>query len=98
MQNRMQNHYNLLYRAQEREMLPLCLDEGVGVIPWSPPARGRLTRDWDEAFERQGGDRFATGLYQDGDRFVVDAVARGAGKRGVPRARSPWRGRPAARA
>ena len=43
----MQNHYNLLYREEEREMLPLCADQGVGVIPWSPLARGRLTRDWD---------------------------------------------------
>ena len=45
----MQNHFNLLYREEEREMLPLCLAEGVGVLPWSPLARGRLTRDWDEA-------------------------------------------------
>ena len=44
----MQNHYNLLNREEEREMLPLCADLGVGVIPWSPLARGRLTRDWDE--------------------------------------------------
>jgi aryl-alcohol dehydrogenase (NADP+) len=82
----MQNHYNLLYREEEREMLPLCREEGVGVIPWSPLARGRLTRDWDEATERQGADRFATGLYQDGDRQVVEAVARVAAARGVPRA------------
>lgn len=82
----MQNHYNLLYREEEREMLPLCLEEGVGVIPWSPLARGRLTRDWDEATERQDGDRFATGLYQDEDRRIVEAVARIAKKRGVPRA------------
>ena len=82
----MQNHYNLLYREEEREMLPLCLEEGIGVIPWSPLARGRLTRDWDEATERQGSDRFATGLYQDGDRLIVEAVARIAEKRGVPRA------------
>jgi aryl-alcohol dehydrogenase (NADP+) len=82
----MQNHYNLLYREEEREMMPLCLEEGVGVIPWSPLARGRLTRDWDEATERQGSDRHATGLYEDGDRLIVEAVARVAGKRGVPRA------------
>ena len=44
----MQDHYNLLYREEEREMLPLCLDQGIGVIPWSPLARGRLTRDWDD--------------------------------------------------
>ncbi|MGN6600291.1 MAG: aldo/keto reductase, partial [Actinomycetes bacterium] len=48
----MQNHYNLLYREEEREMLPLCLDQGVGVIPWSPLARGRLARPWDETTER----------------------------------------------
>ena len=48
----MQNHYNLLYREEEREMLPLCLDQGVGVIPWSPLARGRLTRDWDASTKR----------------------------------------------
>jgi aryl-alcohol dehydrogenase (NADP+) len=48
----MQNHYNLLYREEEREMLPLCEDQGVGVIPWSPLARGRLTRPWGEATVR----------------------------------------------
>ena len=48
----MQDHYNLLYREEERDMLPLCVDEGVGVIPWSPLARGRLTRAWDEATHR----------------------------------------------
>ena len=48
----MQDHYNLLYREEEREMLPLCLDEGVGAIPWSPLARGKLTRDWDESTAR----------------------------------------------
>ena len=52
----MQNHYNLLYREEEREMLPLCRAEGIGVIPWSPLARGRLTRDWDE-HDRPRGDR-----------------------------------------
>src|SRR6058998_1183008 len=54
----MQNHYNLLYREEEREMMGLCMDQGVGVIPWSPLARGRLTRDWDEATERSGTDEF----------------------------------------
>ena len=49
----MQNHYNLLYREEEREMLPLCADQGVGVIPWSPLARGRLTRDWDDVERAQ---------------------------------------------
>ncbi|MEU4165460.1 aldo/keto reductase [Streptomyces sp. NPDC026665] len=83
----MQNHYNLLYREEEREMLPLCADQGVGVLPWSPLARGRLTRDWDTVTERTRGDAFGRNLYQDGDREIVDAVARIAAGRGVPRAR-----------
>jgi 1-deoxyxylulose-5-phosphate synthase len=82
----MQNHYNLIYREEEREMLPLCAAEGIGVIPWSPLARGRLTRDWDENTERGGTDRYAGSLYVDSDRRVVEAVARIAEKRGVPRA------------
>ena len=82
----MQDHYNLLYREEEREMLPLCREEGIGVIPWSPLARGRLTRDWEEESARQGTDRYATGLYQEGDRAIVEAVARIAAKRGVSRA------------
>jgi aryl-alcohol dehydrogenase-like predicted oxidoreductase len=82
----MQNHYNLIYREEEREMLPLCREEGIGVIPWSPLARGRLTRDWAEGSERQSTDRLAMGLYQEGDRRIVEAVARIAEKRGVPRA------------
>ncbi|MFF3420632.1 aldo/keto reductase [Streptomyces sp. NPDC002698] len=82
----MQNHYNLLYREEEREMLPLCADQGVGVLPWSPLARGRLTRDWDTSTERSRSDRFGRNLYQDGDRGIVDAVARVAAGRGVPRA------------
>jgi aryl-alcohol dehydrogenase (NADP+) len=84
----MQNHYNLLYREEEREMLPLCVDEGVGVIPWSPLARGRLTRAWDEATHRSGLDQFGQSLYQqpDSDRQVVDAVSKVAEARGVPRA------------
>jgi 1-deoxyxylulose-5-phosphate synthase len=84
----MQNHYNLLYREEEREMLPLCVDEGVGVIPWSPLARGRLTRAWDEATHRSGLDQFGRSLYQqpDSDRQVVDAVGKVAEARGVPRA------------
>jgi aryl-alcohol dehydrogenase (NADP+) len=57
----MQNHYNLLYREEEREMLPLCLDQGVGVIPWSPLARGRLTRDWDASTARTETDEFGGG-------------------------------------
>ncbi|MEU4089203.1 aldo/keto reductase [Streptomyces aureus] len=83
----MQNHYNLLYREEEREMLPLCADQGVGVLPWSPLARGRLTRDWDTTTERSRGDAFGRKLYQEGDREIVDAVARIAAGRGVPRAR-----------
>jgi aryl-alcohol dehydrogenase-like predicted oxidoreductase len=83
----MQNHYNLLNREEEREMLPLCLDQGIGVIPWSPLARGRLTRDWDEATERSANDQFGSTLYtQDGDRLIVDRVAEVAAARGVPRA------------
>ncbi|WP_406375417.1 aldo/keto reductase [Streptomyces sp. NBC_00647] len=83
----MQNHYNLLYREEEREMLPLCADQGVGVLPWSPLARGRLTRDWDTATARSRNDAFGRNLYQDGDREIVDAVARIAAEREVPRAR-----------
>ena len=82
----MQNHYNLLYREEEREMLPLCRDEGIGVIPWSPLARGRLAREWDEATERSQTDEFGRSLYDDSDRVVVDAVGDLAKRRGVPRA------------
>jgi aryl-alcohol dehydrogenase-like predicted oxidoreductase len=82
----MQNHYNLLYREEEREMLPLCADLGVGVIPWSPLARGRLTRDWDEQTERTQTDEFGKRLYGEQDRRIVDAVAEVAQVRGVPRA------------
>ncbi|MFI9834215.1 aldo/keto reductase [Streptomyces sp. NPDC051913] len=82
----MQNHYNLLYREEEREMLPLCADQGVSALPWSPLARGRLTRDWGTVTERSAGDNFGNRLYQDGDRTIVEAVTRIAGERGVPRA------------
>ena len=82
----MQNHYNLLYREEEREMLPLCADQGIGVIPWSPLARGRLTRDWDESSERGASDRFASNLYHEGDRRIVEAVATIAERRGLSRA------------
>ena len=71
----MQNHYNLLYREEEREMLPLCLDQGVGVIPWSPLARGRLTRAWDATTARSETDEFGKSLYTDADRGTVEAVA-----------------------
>jgi 1-deoxyxylulose-5-phosphate synthase len=82
----MQDHYNLLYREEEREMLPLCADQGIGVIPWSPLARGRLTRDWDEATERSRTDEFGRRLYSEEDRAIVRAVADVADKRGVSRA------------
>ena len=85
----MQDYVNLLYREEEREMLPLCEAEGVGVIPWSPLARGRLTRDWDEATHRSETDKFGNTLYEHtaaADRKVVEAVASVAAKRGVPRA------------
>lgn len=82
----MQNHYNLLYREEEREMLPLCADQGVGVLPWSPLARGRLTRDWDTVTTRSRTDEFGKNLYQEGDREIVDAVARIAVERQVTRA------------
>ncbi|TXJ79399.1 aldo/keto reductase [Streptomyces lavendulae] len=82
----MQDHYNLLYREEEREMLPLCADQGVGVLPWSPLARGRLTRDWGTVTERSEHDVFGGKLYQEGDRAIVEAVTRIAGERGVPRA------------
>jgi 1-deoxyxylulose-5-phosphate synthase len=82
----MQNHYNLLYREEEREMLPLCADLGVGVIPWSPLARGRLTRDWDETTHRSERDPFTHSNYSDEQRGIVDEVAAIATNRGVPRA------------
>ena len=83
----MQNHYNLIYREEEREMLPLCADMGVGVIPWSPLARGRLTREWDTATARAQTDEFGASLYRDEDKVIVDAVAAVAARRGIPRAR-----------
>jgi aryl-alcohol dehydrogenase-like predicted oxidoreductase len=85
----MQNYVNLLYREEEREMLPFCASEGIGVIPWSPLARGRLTRDWDEKTARAETDEFGKGLYSrtaDADRQVVEAVAKVAEQRGLPRA------------
>jgi 1-deoxyxylulose-5-phosphate synthase len=82
----MQNHYNLLYREEEREMLPLCQDQGVGVIPWSPLARGRLTRDWDATTARAETDEFGASLYRDEDKAIVDKVAEVAARRDVPRA------------
>lgn len=85
----MQNYVNLLYREEEREMLPLCAAEGIAVIPWSPLARGRLTRDWDSASARAETDDFGRGLYAktgDADRKVVEAVTAVAAARGIPRA------------
>jgi aryl-alcohol dehydrogenase-like predicted oxidoreductase len=79
----MQNHYNLIYREEEREMLPLCQDQGVGVIPWSPLARGRLTRPWDTQTTRSETDEFGSSLYRDEDKAVVDKVLALAGRRGV---------------
>jgi aryl-alcohol dehydrogenase-like predicted oxidoreductase len=88
----MQDHYNLLHREEEREMIPLCLDEGVGTIVWSPLARGRLARAWDDAKStgRSQNDGFADMLYtpltEVSDRATVDAVGRVADARGVSRA------------
>ena len=82
----MQNHYNLLYREEEREMLPLCLDEGIGVIPWSPLARGRLARPWDETTNRSESDEFGRSLYSAADRPIVDVVGQIADHRGISRA------------
>ena len=79
----MQNHYNLIYREEEREMLPLCQDQGVGVIPWSPLARGRLTRPWDTKTARSDTDEFGRSLYRDEDRTVVENVIALAERRGV---------------
>ncbi len=79
----MQPHYNLLYREEEREMLPFCLDQGVGVIPWSPLARGRLTRPWGETTARTETDEVGKNLYADDDRRIVEAVMDIAGDRGV---------------
>ncbi|MFI6742298.1 aldo/keto reductase [Nonomuraea sp. NPDC050451] len=84
----MQNHYNLVYREEEREMIPLCLDQGVGVIPWSPLARGLLTgsrhRDGRRHTARSGSDPLADSMYEDADFDVVDVVRTVAGERGLP--------------
>jgi aryl-alcohol dehydrogenase-like predicted oxidoreductase len=82
----MQNHYNLLYREEEREMFPLLLDQGIGSVPWSPLARGRLARPWDETTERSASDEFGRTLYDEEDRSTVDAVGRVAEQRGISRA------------
>jgi 1-deoxyxylulose-5-phosphate synthase len=86
----MQNHYNLLYREEEREMLPLCCAEGIGVIPWSPLARGRLARPWQaETTKRYETDQFGRKLYsqtEENDQKVVDRLGEISAQRGVPRA------------
>jgi 1-deoxyxylulose-5-phosphate synthase len=85
----MQNLVNLLYREEEREMLPLCAAEGIAVIPWSPQARGRLTRDWDYTSVRTETDEAFGRLFaktEDADRKVVDRVAQMAAARGISRA------------
>ncbi|MFC5501338.1 aldo/keto reductase [Lysinimonas soli] len=81
----MQDQYNLLQREEEREMHPFCVDQGVGVIPWSPLARGRLTRPWGTETSRTGTDSFGATLYgQPSDEAIVDAVAAVAAEREVP--------------
>jgi 1-deoxyxylulose-5-phosphate synthase len=82
----MQNHYNLLYREEEREMMPLCTAEGIAVMPWSPLARGRLTRPWDTETARTRTDEYGNKLYEstvEADRRVVAQVADIAAARGV---------------
>lgn len=85
----MQDHYNLLYREEEREMIPLCTDAGVGILPWSPLARGRLARVWDTETARTRTDVYGNALYTsavDTDKRIVDQVASIATARGVPQA------------
>lgn len=87
----MQNYYNLLYREEEREMLKLCAEEGIGVLPWSPLARGRLARPWENEQSTLRGktDEYAKNLYEGteaADKKVVDAVTKIAMARGVPHA------------
>jgi aryl-alcohol dehydrogenase-like predicted oxidoreductase len=80
----MQDHYNLLYREEEREMLPLCASEDVGVIPWSPLARGRLTRPWDAETARTETDEFGASLYRDEDATIVARTLEVAERLGRP--------------
>jgi len=84
----MQDHYNLLNREEEREMLALCRDQGIAVIPWSPMARGRLARAWDVETERSRTDEFGKTLYDtsESDRAIVERVAAVADAHGVPMA------------
>ncbi len=85
----MQNHYNLIYREEEREMMPLCRAEKIAVTPYSPLASGRLARDWSETTTRYETDRIAKWKYDasaEADKAVVERLAQVAEKRGVPRA------------
>jgi len=85
----MQDHINLINREEEREMLPFCRDQGIAVMPWSPLARGRLTRGWNESSARIETDEYGKTLYNDfpdSDRQVIEAVGNIAVARGVPRA------------
>jgi 1-deoxyxylulose-5-phosphate synthase len=87
----MQNHYNLIYREEEREMMGLCLAEGIGVLPWSPLARGRLARPWqtEQTTKRSATDEFGKTLYagwEEADKRVIDRVGEFASARGVSRA------------
>ncbi len=88
----MQNHYNLLYREEEREMMGLCQSEGIGVIPWSPLARGRLTRPWrSENTKRFETDLFGKGMYaktEEADRKVVERLGKVAAQRNIPQAQA----------
>lgn len=87
----MQNHYNLIYREEEREMMRLCAAEGIGVLPWSPLARGRVARPWVQkaTTERASGDAFGNRMYartEEMDRAVVDRLEQVAAKRKLPMA------------
>lgn len=85
----MQDHLNLMAREEEREMLPLCVDQGIAVMPWSPLARGRLARAWNETSSRQETDEYGKTLYTqfpESDREIIDQVSAIAAARGVPRA------------
>ena len=82
----MQNHYNLLTREEEREMMPLCHAEGIAVLPWSPLARGRVTRPWNDSTNLMETDEFGKTLYLESDQKIVERVGEVAGNRGVPMA------------
>lgn len=84
----MQNHYNLIYREEEREMMPLCREEKIGVTPYSPMASGRLIRDWSETTKRLETDKIARSKYDTtacSDKLIVDRVTEIAEKRGILR-------------